>query len=123
MERILSVFEQWFHVPPMTQEKTIKRGALPYGRPRVLQNSTVCLLYQHQFVSGYSHDILMPLWTSYTIDRNASVCHCFASVWLFYIIAKQNFDSIVSHCQSRLCNQLPIRRSLNLRVRNIRSRF
>ncbi|OWK01850.1 ENPP1, partial [Cervus elaphus hippelaphus] len=71
--RILSVFEQWFHVPPMTQEKTIKRGALPYGRPRVLRNSTVCLLYQHQFVSGYSQDIVMPLWTSYTIDRNAKL--------------------------------------------------
>nr|XP_023412724.1 ectonucleotide pyrophosphatase/phosphodiesterase family member 1 isoform X2 [Loxodonta africana] len=55
------------------EEKIIKRGTLPYGRPRVLQkNSTVCLLYQHQFVSGYSHDILMPLWTSYTVGRNDS---------------------------------------------------
>uniref|UniRef100_A0A8D1LUS2 Ectonucleotide pyrophosphatase/phosphodiesterase 1 n=1 Tax=Sus scrofa TaxID=9823 RepID=A0A8D1LUS2_PIG len=55
----------------MAEEKVIKRGTLPYGRPRVLQkNSTVCLLYQHQFVSGYSHDLLMPLWTSYTVDRN-----------------------------------------------------
>uniref|UniRef100_A0A8D0QFW7 SMB domain-containing protein n=1 Tax=Sus scrofa TaxID=9823 RepID=A0A8D0QFW7_PIG len=57
----------------MAEEKVIKRGTLPYGRPRVLQkNSTVCLLYQHQFVSGYSHDLLMPLWTSYTVDRNDS---------------------------------------------------
>nr|XP_023506867.1 ectonucleotide pyrophosphatase/phosphodiesterase family member 1 isoform X1 [Equus caballus] len=55
----------------MAEENIIKRGTLPYGRPRVIQkNSTVCLLYQHQFVSGYSHDILMPLWTSYTVDRN-----------------------------------------------------
>ena len=72
----------------MTQEKTIKRGALPYGRPRVLQNSTVCLLYQHQFVSGYSRDILMPLWASYTIGRNASICHLCTSAWLLYIITK-----------------------------------
>uniref|UniRef100_A0A8C4M120 Alkaline phosphodiesterase I n=1 Tax=Equus asinus asinus TaxID=83772 RepID=A0A8C4M120_EQUAS len=51
----------------MAEENIIKRGTLPYGRPRVIQkNSTICLLYQHQFVSGYSHDILMPLWTSYT---------------------------------------------------------
>ncbi|XP_030709294.2 ectonucleotide pyrophosphatase/phosphodiesterase family member 1 [Globicephala melas] len=57
----------------MAEEKAIKRGTLPYGRPRVLwKNSTVCLLYQHQFVSGYSHDILMPLWTAYTVDRNDS---------------------------------------------------
>ncbi|CAK7299768.1 Ectonucleotide pyrophosphatase/phosphodiesterase family member 1 [Vulpes lagopus] len=57
----------------VAEEKVIKRGTLPYGRPRVIQkNTTVCLLYQHQFVSGYSHDILMPLWTSYTVDRNDS---------------------------------------------------
>lgn len=55
----------------MAEEKVIKRVTLPYGRPRVPQkNSTVCLLYHHHFVSGYSHDILMPLWTSYTVDRN-----------------------------------------------------
>ncbi|XP_045150244.1 ectonucleotide pyrophosphatase/phosphodiesterase family member 1 [Echinops telfairi] len=55
------------------EEKSIKRATLPYGRPRVLQkNSTVCLLYQHQFVSGYSLGILMPLWTSYTVGRNGS---------------------------------------------------
>uniref|UniRef100_A0A8D1LUT2 Ectonucleotide pyrophosphatase/phosphodiesterase 1 n=1 Tax=Sus scrofa TaxID=9823 RepID=A0A8D1LUT2_PIG len=64
----------------MAEEKVIKRGTLPYGRPRVLQkNSTVCLLYQHQFVSGYSHDLLMPLWTSYTVDRNANKSKLFFS--------------------------------------------
>uniref|UniRef100_A0ABI7XI42 SMB domain-containing protein n=1 Tax=Felis catus TaxID=9685 RepID=A0ABI7XI42_FELCA len=57
----------------VAEEKVIKRGTVPYGRPRVLQrDSTVCLLYQHRFVSAYSHDILMPLWTSYTVDRNDS---------------------------------------------------
>ncbi|KAF0875524.1 ENPP1 phosphodiesterase, partial [Crocuta crocuta] len=59
----------------MAEEKVMKRSTLPYGRPRVLQrDSTVCLLYQHQFVSAYSRDILMPRWTSYTVDRNASIC-------------------------------------------------
>ncbi|XP_069462787.1 ectonucleotide pyrophosphatase/phosphodiesterase family member 3 isoform X2 [Ambystoma mexicanum] len=43
---------------------------LPYGRPRVLQkNSTHCLLHQYGYVSGYSHDILMPLWTAYAFDK------------------------------------------------------
>nr|XP_025721313.1 ectonucleotide pyrophosphatase/phosphodiesterase family member 1 isoform X3 [Callorhinus ursinus] len=57
----------------VAEEKVIKCSTLPYGRPRVLQrNTSVCLLYQHQFVSGYSHDFLMPLWTSYTVDRNDS---------------------------------------------------
>ncbi|KAM9316145.1 ectonucleotide pyrophosphatase/phosphodiesterase family member 3 [Gastrophryne carolinensis] len=42
---------------------------LPYGRPRhVNENSTYCLLYQHGYVSAYSHDIMMPLWTAYTIE-------------------------------------------------------
>ncbi|NXY40951.1 ENPP3 phosphodiesterase, partial [Ceuthmochares aereus] len=43
---------------------------LPYGRPKVLQNKNVyCLLSHHQYVSGYSYDILMPLWTAYTVDK------------------------------------------------------
>ncbi|XP_001380405.1 ectonucleotide pyrophosphatase/phosphodiesterase family member 1 [Monodelphis domestica] len=55
------------------EEKVIKRNILPYGRPRVLQkNSTFCLLYQHQFVNAYSRDITMPLWSSYTVDKNDS---------------------------------------------------
>ncbi|XP_012579154.1 PREDICTED: ectonucleotide pyrophosphatase/phosphodiesterase family member 1 [Condylura cristata] len=55
----------------MAKEKIIKRDTLPYGRPRILwKNSTTCLLYQHQFISAYSYDIQMPLWTSYTVNRN-----------------------------------------------------
>ncbi|XP_060609360.2 ectonucleotide pyrophosphatase/phosphodiesterase family member 3 [Anolis sagrei] len=44
---------------------------LPYGRPRVLQKeSTYCLLHQNQYVNGYSQNILMPLWSSYTVSKS-----------------------------------------------------
>ncbi|KFQ43157.1 Ectonucleotide pyrophosphatase/phosphodiesterase family member 3, partial [Nestor notabilis] len=43
---------------------------LPYGRPIVLQKENVyCLLSHHQYVSGYSYDIWMPLWTAYTVNK------------------------------------------------------
>ncbi|KAM4693250.1 ectonucleotide pyrophosphatase/phosphodiesterase family member 3 isoform 2-T2 [Discoglossus pictus] len=43
---------------------------LPYGRPRnVKDNSTFCVLHQEGYVSGYSHDILMPLWSSYNVEN------------------------------------------------------
>uniref|UniRef100_A0A803VB00 Ectonucleotide pyrophosphatase/phosphodiesterase 3 n=1 Tax=Ficedula albicollis TaxID=59894 RepID=A0A803VB00_FICAL len=43
---------------------------LPYGRPKVLQKENVyCLLSHHQYVSGYSSDIWMPLWTAYTVNK------------------------------------------------------
>ncbi|NXX90513.1 ENPP3 phosphodiesterase, partial [Centropus bengalensis] len=46
---------------------------LPYGRPRVLQKKNVyCLLSHHQYVSGYSYDIWMPLWTAYTVNKPES---------------------------------------------------
>lgn len=82
IEFTVNMFEWRFHFfPPATQEKVIKRSTLPYGRPRVLQrNTSACLLYQHQFVSGYSRDFLMPLWTSYTVDRNASIGRLFSYV-------------------------------------------
>ncbi|XP_048346570.1 ectonucleotide pyrophosphatase/phosphodiesterase family member 3 isoform X2 [Sphaerodactylus townsendi] len=43
---------------------------LPYGRPYVLQKqSTYCLLHHNKYISGYSHDIWMPLWSSYSVNR------------------------------------------------------
>ncbi|XP_038250528.1 ectonucleotide pyrophosphatase/phosphodiesterase family member 3 isoform X1 [Dermochelys coriacea] len=43
---------------------------LPYGRPRVLQKqNTYCLLHHYQYVSGYSHNIWMPLWSAYTVNK------------------------------------------------------
>ncbi|KFP28793.1 Ectonucleotide pyrophosphatase/phosphodiesterase family member 3, partial [Colius striatus] len=43
---------------------------LPYGRPRVLQKGNIyCLLSHRQYVSGYSYDIWMPLWTAYTVNK------------------------------------------------------
>lgn len=44
---------------------------VPHGRPRNLQKQhRVCLLHQQQFLTGYSLDLLMPLWTSYTFLSN-----------------------------------------------------
>lgn len=63
-------FETQFNLTN-AQVKAVTRNAAPYGRPRVLhEKHSACLLYQHQFLSGYSHDLLMPLWTSYTVLRN-----------------------------------------------------
>ncbi|XP_071597009.1 ectonucleotide pyrophosphatase/phosphodiesterase family member 3 [Heliangelus exortis] len=43
---------------------------LPYGRPKVLQTKTLyCLLSHDRYVSGYSYDILMPMWTAYTVNK------------------------------------------------------
>ncbi|XP_071405199.1 ectonucleotide pyrophosphatase/phosphodiesterase family member 3 [Pithys albifrons albifrons] len=43
---------------------------LPYGRPKVLQKRNVyCLLSHHRYVSGYSSDVWMPLWTAYTVNK------------------------------------------------------
>uniref|UniRef100_A0A7N6B519 SMB domain-containing protein n=1 Tax=Anabas testudineus TaxID=64144 RepID=A0A7N6B519_ANATE len=41
-----------------------------FGRPRMLQpDQSYCLLYQEGFISAYSHKALMPLWSSFTIDK------------------------------------------------------
>ncbi|OCT80153.1 hypothetical protein XELAEV_18026967mg [Xenopus laevis] len=60
---------------PMTltpqQESETKKQNLPFGRPVVVQNSSYCILYHEQYVSGYSYHISMPLWTSYTVGKHA----------------------------------------------------
>ncbi|XP_041873069.1 ectonucleotide pyrophosphatase/phosphodiesterase family member 3 isoform X2 [Corvus kubaryi] len=59
----------------LTAEEINKASSshLPYGRPKVLQKENVyCLLSHRQYVSGYSYDIWMPLWTAYTVDKPES---------------------------------------------------
>ncbi|KAM9839059.1 venom phosphodiesterase CdcPDE [Aulostomus maculatus] len=42
---------------------------LMFGRPQMLQrDQTHCVLHQEGFVSAYSPKVLMPLWSSFTID-------------------------------------------------------
>ncbi|NXK97061.1 ENPP3 phosphodiesterase, partial [Formicarius rufipectus] len=71
------------HMPNVSEEvlnerlnlstEEIKKASsyhLPYGRPKVLQKKNVyCLLSHHQYVSGYSYDIRMALWTAYTVNK------------------------------------------------------
>ncbi|KAM8998849.1 ectonucleotide pyrophosphatase/phosphodiesterase family member 3 [Sarcophilus harrisii] len=52
------------------EETESAKENLPYGRPRITQRSkNYCLLYQKGYISGYSQEIHMPLWTSYTISK------------------------------------------------------
>ncbi|XP_078011256.1 LOW QUALITY PROTEIN: ectonucleotide pyrophosphatase/phosphodiesterase family member 3 [Phascolarctos cinereus] len=56
----------------LTAEEEIEtvQENLPYGRPRITQESKkYCLLHQHDYVSGFSQEIRMPLWSSYTVSK------------------------------------------------------
>lgn len=39
---------------------------LPHGIPHYF-NHTLCILYQMDYITGYSHDLQMPLWSAYTV--------------------------------------------------------
>uniref|UniRef100_A0AAR2JX72 SMB domain-containing protein n=1 Tax=Pygocentrus nattereri TaxID=42514 RepID=A0AAR2JX72_PYGNA len=55
-------------------DMTAKRLHLPYGVPRVLQEkANYCILHHSSYISGYSKDILMPLWVAYTLEPLAGV--------------------------------------------------
>uniref|UniRef100_A0A7M4FVS1 Autotaxin n=1 Tax=Crocodylus porosus TaxID=8502 RepID=A0A7M4FVS1_CROPO len=56
-----------FHV------KGTEERHLLYGRPAVLYRTKYNILHHHDFESGYSETFLMPLWTSYTISKQAEV--------------------------------------------------
>ncbi|XP_071384259.1 autotaxin-like, partial [Centroberyx affinis] len=40
---------------------------LPFGRPAVMFDTRFSLLHHVEFISGYSKELAMPLWTSYTL--------------------------------------------------------
>ncbi|KAM6083859.1 ectonucleotide pyrophosphatase/phosphodiesterase family member 1 isoform 3-T3 [Theristicus caerulescens] len=51
--------------------KKTEKLTLPYGRPRVLQKrQNYCLLYHYRYVSGYSKDYRMSLWSAYTVNKD-----------------------------------------------------
>ncbi|KAF4796272.1 ectonucleotide pyrophosphatase/phosphodiesterase 1 [Turdus rufiventris] len=54
----------------MCVEKTEELN-LPYGRPRVLQKKhNYCILYHYRYISGYSRDYRMSLWSAYTVGKD-----------------------------------------------------
>ncbi|XP_048452966.1 ectonucleotide pyrophosphatase/phosphodiesterase family member 3 [Rhincodon typus] len=58
----------------VAEVKKVEAMTMPYGRPRVLQKkSTYCILSQASYVTGYSADILMPLWSAYSISKLAEL--------------------------------------------------
>ncbi|GAB5584202.1 ectonucleotide pyrophosphatase/phosphodiesterase family member 2 isoform X5 [Prionailurus iriomotensis] len=56
------------HIKGSTEERH-----LLYGRPAVLYRTRYDILYHTDFESGYSEIFLMPLWTSYTVSKQAEV--------------------------------------------------
>uniref|UniRef100_A0A672M404 SMB domain-containing protein n=1 Tax=Sinocyclocheilus grahami TaxID=75366 RepID=A0A672M404_SINGR len=56
-------------------DSNVKPVHLPYGIPRVLQEqSDHCILHHSAYVSGYSRNILMPLWVSYSLNPSEDTC-------------------------------------------------
>uniref|UniRef100_A0A3B5MQ91 Extracellular Endonuclease subunit A domain-containing protein n=1 Tax=Xiphophorus couchianus TaxID=32473 RepID=A0A3B5MQ91_9TELE len=90
-----------------------KRKHMMFGRPQMLQpDSSYCILHQEGFISGYSHEVLMPLWSSFTIDKPVSVL--------------VSMESVISNClradvrlpehQSPRCDQFETLYPLYLRL-------
>ncbi|XP_048849969.1 ectonucleotide pyrophosphatase/phosphodiesterase family member 2-like isoform X2 [Brienomyrus brachyistius] len=46
---------------------------LPFGRPAVLFQAKYSILQHDDFISGYSLELAMPLWTSYTVPADVDV--------------------------------------------------
>uniref|UniRef100_A0A8D0CVF2 Ectonucleotide pyrophosphatase/phosphodiesterase 2 n=1 Tax=Sander lucioperca TaxID=283035 RepID=A0A8D0CVF2_SANLU len=46
---------------------------LPFGRPAVMFDTQYSLLHHVEFISGYSKELAMPLWTAYTLPRQVLI--------------------------------------------------
>ncbi|XP_068431430.1 venom phosphodiesterase 1 [Clinocottus analis] len=56
------------------EETAAEKKHLLFGRPRVLQpDRRYCVLHHEAFISGYGADALMPLWSSFTVQRPSDV--------------------------------------------------
>uniref|UniRef100_A0A3Q4I8V0 Ectonucleotide pyrophosphatase/phosphodiesterase 2 n=1 Tax=Neolamprologus brichardi TaxID=32507 RepID=A0A3Q4I8V0_NEOBR len=52
---------------------------LPFGRPAVMFDTQYSLLHHVEFISGYSKELAMPLWTSYTLPPQVHTCEVLIS--------------------------------------------
>lgn len=82
---VFNHLDQHSHIFPPGTKARLRRLHHPFGTPRVLQaGATFCLLHHSDYLNGYSHDRLMPLWVSYTIQpvvRSASCISCGVIGW------------------------------------------
>uniref|UniRef100_A0A8C6PSK7 Ectonucleotide pyrophosphatase/phosphodiesterase 2 n=1 Tax=Nothobranchius furzeri TaxID=105023 RepID=A0A8C6PSK7_NOTFU len=46
---------------------------IPFGRPAVMFETQYSLLHHPEFISGYSKELAMPLWTAYTLKKQVYV--------------------------------------------------
>lgn len=46
---------------------------LPFGRPAVMFDTHYSLLHHVEFISGYSKELAMPMWTAYTLPRQEDI--------------------------------------------------
>ncbi|XP_034747427.1 venom phosphodiesterase 1 [Etheostoma cragini] len=52
------------------EEAAAEKKHLLFGRPRMLQrDQSYCVLRQEGFIHAYAHTALMPLWSSFTVDK------------------------------------------------------
>uniref|UniRef100_A0A7N8XBJ1 SMB domain-containing protein n=1 Tax=Mastacembelus armatus TaxID=205130 RepID=A0A7N8XBJ1_9TELE len=59
--------------PASDSDATVTHSTqLPFGRPAVMFNTQYSLLHHVEFISGYSKELAMPLWTAYTLPRQVS---------------------------------------------------
>ncbi|CAN9503607.1 unnamed protein product [Ophioblennius macclurei] len=54
---------------PPDEVDSYNQTHLPFGRPAVMFDTQYGLLQHRDFISGYSRELAMPLWTSYTLSR------------------------------------------------------
>ncbi|XP_037549053.1 venom phosphodiesterase 1 [Nematolebias whitei] len=51
-----------------------ERKHMLFGRPQMLQpDRSYCVLHHEGFISAYSHEVVMPLWSSFTISKPTSL--------------------------------------------------
>ena len=53
-------------------EKAATEIHAPFGVPEVDFESNYCELVQNNYITGYSHDVNMPLFVSYTLKNRVS---------------------------------------------------
>ncbi|XP_070556165.1 venom phosphodiesterase-like [Ptychodera flava] len=74
--KAIEEFDKQLDLSPSEMDTSMKNHA-PFGIPLIIYNASAshCVLTQTNYVTGYNHDLKMPMWVSYTVEKQTERQH------------------------------------------------
>uniref|UniRef100_A0A8C6PPV8 Ectonucleotide pyrophosphatase/phosphodiesterase 2 n=1 Tax=Nothobranchius furzeri TaxID=105023 RepID=A0A8C6PPV8_NOTFU len=82
------------------EHKVFRSTHIPFGRPAVMFETQYSLLHHPEFISGYSKELAMPLWTAYTLKKQVYVSPGVKCIRVDHRVSPDHSQSCTAYSQN-----------------------